>query len=44
MSQSLTRKDYTIALVTGVAFAVATLCVRYVSIRIENKQEVRLLR
>ncbi len=43
MARTLTRKDYIISIVTGVAIAVASLFIRYASHRIENKQEVRLL-
>ena len=43
MSPTLKRKDYLIALVTGVAIAVASLIITYTSRRIENSQDVRLL-
>lgn len=43
MGQTLTKKDYIIAVVTGLAIAIASLVIRYASHKIENKQEVRML-
>ena len=43
MSSTLQRKDYLVAIVTGVAIAVASLLITYASRRIENTQEVKLL-
>ena len=41
---TLKKKDYTIALVTGVTFAVATLVITYAARKIDAPQGVRLVR